>query len=72
MMGIELMKEMRVPVDFWSFENETEILGKYQLLYNMLFMEFDEFWKSVEDKSIMEFNNNLNKFKSGIRSRSPK
>jgi hypothetical protein len=38
MMGIELMKEMRVPVDFWSFESETEILGKYQLLYNMLFM----------------------------------
>jgi hypothetical protein len=71
MMGIELMKEMRVPVDFWSFESETEILGKYQLLYNMLFMEFDEFWKSVENKSIMEFNNNLNKFKSAIRSRSP-
>lgn len=71
MMGIELMKEMRVPVDFWSFESETEISDKYQLLYNMLFMEFDEFWKSVENKSIMEFNNNLNKFKLALRSRSP-
>ncbi len=53
MMGIDLMKEMKTPVDFWYFEEEKEILGNYQVLYNMLFMEFDEFWKSVENKSIL-------------------
>ena len=53
MMGIELMKERRAPVEFWCFEEEKEILTKYQVLYNMLFMEFDEFWKSVENKSIL-------------------
>lgn len=53
MMGVELMKEMRAPVEFWCFEEEKDILTKYQVLYNMLFMEFDEFWKSVENKSIL-------------------
>lgn len=33
----------------------------------MLFMEFDLYWKSCLDKSIMEFNNNLNGFKKTVK-----
>lgn len=38
----------------------------------MLFMEFDKYWKTCQDKSIMEFNNNLLGFKKMIKELNPR
>ncbi len=46
MMAAELMKEMIIGVDLWTFDDEDDILVRFQLIYNMLFMEFDYFWKA--------------------------
>jgi hypothetical protein len=35
-------------------------------------MEFDKYWKSCQDKSIMGFNKNLNEFKRMIKEWTPK
>lgn len=62
-----LVKERKLDKLFYSGAN---VETSFQQLYNKLFNLFHEKWKTMEDKSMMAFNNNLKMFERELRTMS--
>ena len=62
MLAVELLKSSEISPFFWVTEDGESVVQLFQCLFEEVWHQFVEFWNDVADKSMMQFNTNLNPF----------